>query len=128
MTTSHDDPAHAVDTFLTAFNDGDAVVLEQAYEPAGVLIPRPGFPVTGPQRSAANAYLLDMGLPMTARLRHVYVAGDIALLIVDWSLRGTAPDGTAVDLRGTATDIVRRGADGVWRYVIDNPFGTASPS
>jgi hypothetical protein len=47
-----------------------------------VLIPRPGFPVTGPERSAANAYLLDRGLPMDARLRHVYVAGDIALLIV----------------------------------------------
>ena len=84
--------------------------------------------MTGPQRSAANAYLLDMGLPMNARRRHVYIAGDIALLIVDRSLRGTAPDGTAVDLQGTATDVVRRGADGVWRYAIDNPFGTALPS
>ena len=118
---------------MAAFNDGDAALLEHAYEPQGVLIPRPGFPVTGPQRSAANAYLLDMGLPMDARLRHVYVAGNIALLIVDWSRRGTASDGTAsdgtaVDLHGTATDVVRRGADGAWRYVIDNPFGTALPT
>jgi ketosteroid isomerase-like protein len=55
----------------------------------------------------------------------VYVAGDIALLIVDWSMRGTARDGSAVDMGGTATDVVRRGADGRWRYVIDNPHGTA---
>jgi ketosteroid isomerase-like protein len=125
MTTSHDDPAHLVATFLAAFNDGDAAVLEQAYEPQGVLVPRPGIPVTGAERSAANAHLLDMGLPMNARLRHVYVAGDIALLIVDWSLHGTARDGSAVDLRGTASDVTRCGRDGVWRYVIDNPSGTA---
>lgn len=123
MTTSHDDPTHPCTAFLAAFNAADADALEQAYEPAGVLVPRPGLPVSGPGRSAANAYLLGLGLPMQARPRHVYVAGDIALLIVDWSIRGTAPDGRQVDLSGTATDVVRRGADGVWRYVIDNPAG-----
>jgi ketosteroid isomerase-like protein len=40
-------------------------------------------------------------------------------------MRGTAPDGTPLELNGTATDVTRRGADGVWRYVIDNPSGTA---
>jgi ketosteroid isomerase-like protein len=52
--------------------------------------------------------------------RHVYVAGDVALLIVDWSMKSAS-----LDLSGTATDVARRGADGVWRYAIDNPFGTA---
>jgi hypothetical protein len=27
------------------------------------------------------------------------------------------------DLPGTAADVARRGPDGVWRYVIDNPAG-----
>ncbi len=40
-------------------------------------------------------------------------------------MRGTARDGSRVDLSGTATDVVRRGTDGRWRYVIDNPHGTA---
>jgi ketosteroid isomerase-like protein len=128
MTASHDDPAHPFTTFLAAFNAGDAGTLDRAYEAGGVLVPRPGFPVTGPERSAANAHLLGFGVPMNARLRHIYVTGDIALLIVDWSLRGTGHDGTAVDLHGTATDVTRRGGDGVWRYVIDNPSGTALPS
>ncbi|MFD1532559.1 hypothetical protein [Pseudonocardia aurantiaca] len=47
-----------------------------------------------------------------------------ALLVVDWSLRGTAPDGTSVDMSGTAADVVRRDPDGTWRYLVDNPFGT----
>jgi ketosteroid isomerase-like protein len=34
------------------------------------------------------------------------------------------PDGEHVHVDGTATDVARRGPDGLWRYVIDNPFGT----
>ncbi|GAA2400924.1 hypothetical protein [Streptomyces coeruleofuscus] len=26
-------------------------------------------------------------------------------------------------VEGTATNVARRGSDGRWRYVIDNPFG-----
>jgi ketosteroid isomerase-like protein len=63
-------------------------------------------------------------LPIEATTRHAYVSGDIALLVVDWSIAGTSRQGYPLDLRGTATDVVRRGADGRWRYVVDNPFGT----
>ncbi|MGH8917776.1 MAG: YybH family protein, partial [Actinomycetes bacterium] len=111
--------------FLAAFNAGDTAALDQLYEPDGVLVPRPGFPTTGPGRAAANGWLLGLGLPMQAQVRHSDVAGDIALLVVDWRVQGTGPDGAAVDLSGTATDVVRRGGDGTWRYVIDNPQGCA---
>lgn len=136
MTTNHDksdgtsgavpteDPALHSAAFAAAFNSGDSAALDRSYEDLGVLVPRPGHPVTGAERSAANAYLLGLGLPIDARTRHTYIAGDIALLIVDWSIRGTAPDGTEVDLAGTSSDVARRGPDGHWRYVIDNPFGT----
>ncbi|MET8868588.1 hypothetical protein ABZW11_37155 [Nonomuraea sp. NPDC004580] len=64
---------------------------------------------------------------MEAVPRQVYVAADIALLIVDWSMRGTARDGTEIAMSGTATDVLRRGPDGRWRYVIDNPHGVDNP-
>jgi hypothetical protein len=35
------------------------------------------------------------------------------------------PDGKHVHLGGSASDILRRGADGLWRYIIDNNQGTA---
>lgn len=39
---------------------------------------------------------------------------------------GTDPrNGGSVNFQGTATDVARRGSDGRWRSVIDNPFGTA---
>ncbi|HEX8518533.1 MAG TPA: DUF4440 domain-containing protein [Pseudonocardia sp.] len=119
------DPAQHPAVFAAAFNSGDPAAVERVYEDVGVLVPQPGRPVTGFERSAANAALQALGAPITTRPRHVYVADDVALLVVDWTIDGTGPDGSPVHLAGTATDVARRGADGRWRYVIDNPFGTA---
>jgi ketosteroid isomerase-like protein len=126
--TDHD-AQHAaahVAAYQTTFATRSAELLDLLYEPGAVLVPQPGRPFAGAaQRLAAHRHLLGFGLPMEAHARHVYTAGDLALLIVDWSMRGTGPHGHPVDLSGTATDVVRRGPGGRWRYVIDNPFGTA---
>jgi ketosteroid isomerase-like protein len=119
------DPATHPAVFAEAFNSGDPAAVERCYERGAILVPRPGVPVTGRDRPAANERFLDLGLPIKVRPRHVYTAGDIALLIVDWTIEGTGPAGEPVHIEGTATDVARRGADGTWRYVIDNPFGTA---
>ena len=77
-------------------------------------------------RAAANAPLQQLGLPIEVRPRHVYVADDIAVLIVDWTITGTGRHGQHVDITGTATGIAWRGQDGATRYLIGNPLGTAS--
>ena len=125
MTDSH----ALVAAYRAAFASGSAPDLDRCYEPGAVLVPRPGTPLAGAaQRIPAHEHLLSFGVPMSVRTRHVYEAGDVALLIVDWSLAGTTRDGRPLDIRGAAADVARRGADGRWRYVIDNPFGTAAPS
>jgi uncharacterized protein (TIGR02246 family) len=122
-----DSAAQHPSAFARAFNSGDITAVEQVYEPGGLLVTVPGQPVTGAARIAANQRFLDLGAPIEVRPRHVYVADDIALLIVDWTIDGTSPDGRPVHIEGTATDVARCGPDGRWRYVIDNPFGTAEP-
>lgn len=119
-------PEQQPHVFATAFNTGDPDAIEQVYERAGVFVSSPGQPTTGTARRDANARMAALGLPIDVRPRHVYVADDIALLIVDWTISGTSPDGEEVSIQGTATDVARRGDDGTWRYVIDNPFGTAT--
>jgi enamine deaminase RidA (YjgF/YER057c/UK114 family)/ketosteroid isomerase-like protein len=115
--------------FAAAFNSGDPEAVEQMYEPDGVLVAQPGVPATGAHRRSANAELMTLGLPIEVVPREVYVNGDLALMVVDWIIAGTAPDGRQVEVRGTATDVARRGGDGLWRYAIDNPWGThARPS
>lgn len=100
--------------FARAFNTFDPAEVERVYETDSVLVLTPGEPLTGAARAQANADLQAQGKPITVAPRHVYVCGDIALLIVDWEIAD-------LGISGTATDVARRGADGFWRYVIDNP-------
>lgn len=118
------DEAHQhVAAYVAAFNSGDADTLDEVYEDTGIVIPQPAHPMAGADRVAANRHLLSFGLPINATTRHVYVAGGIVLLIVDWSIDGLESNGHEIHFAGTATDVARRGRDGKWRYVIYNPFG-----
>src|SRR5262249_38097111 len=95
------------------------------YEGA-VLIADDGRTVTDRAEIAAELERdISLGLPLEAKARHVFVAGDIAQIVVDWSIDGTGPDGKHVHVEGTASDVVRRGADGLWRYLIDKRLGTS---
>lgn len=109
--------------FAAAFNTGIPELIDSIYEPQGLFIRSPGEATAGAERLAANAKMVALGAPIEVRPRYVYVVDDIALLIVEWSISGTGAAGERIDLRGTATDVARRGEDGFWRYLIDNPFG-----
>ncbi|MFD4373474.1 YybH family protein [Streptomyces sp. NPDC058486] len=112
--------------FAARFNSGDPAALAEVYEEGAVLAAGPGgAPLTGAALHAANARLQALGVPIAVRPRRVYAAGGLALLVVDWIVEGTGPDGHPVRVEGTATDVARRGGDGRWRYVVDSPFGTA---
>jgi ketosteroid isomerase-like protein len=51
--------------------------------------------------------------------------GDVAVLATRWTMHGTAPDGSPVDMAGTTADVVRRQPDNTWRAAVDAPFGLA---
>lgn len=119
-------PEDIVPALLAHLNSLDTEVMLNFYDPEAMLVDARGVPQVG--REAIRAELqtyFSLGLPMQISARHIFVAGDIASLVLDWSYTGTAPDGRAVNIVATANDIARRGADGCWRYLIDNPFGTA---
>jgi len=114
------------DVFMRAFNSGRMELIEQLFDPEAVFVPEPGKPVTGAEILRRTEEFLALGVPLSATARHIYQAGDTALLIVDWVIDGTGSDGSPVHMTGTATDVVRRGADGRWRYLVDSPHGTAT--
>lgn len=118
-------PEGIVATLLERFNSGKVEVMMGLYEPEAVFVAETGEVVTGHERIARELTgFLDLGLPMVAAARQLFVAGDVVQIVLDWSVAGRARDGTDVNLEGTACDIARRGADGFWRYLIDNPYGT----
>lgn len=109
--------------FTEAFNAGDLDALMAFYEPSASLAPAPGKVVTGTEaiRSALVGFLAVHG-QMTIVTQRVVLAGDVALLHGTWVLVGTGADGKPVEMAGRNTEMVRRQADGSWRFVIDNPY------
>src|SRR5262249_20609861 len=119
------EPEGVIPSLIERFNSGKVSAMETLYEGA-VLIADDGRTVTDRAEIAAELERdLSLGLPLEAKARHVFVNGDIAQIVVDWSIDGTGPDGEHVHVEGTASDVARRGADGRWRYLIDNRLGTA---
>ena len=108
--------------FADRLNAADLDGLVALYEPSAVFEPQPGAIVRG--RSAIR-HALDELLAVTptivADTVQTLVAGDTALVINEWVLTGTAPDGTPVRQQGRSTDVVRRQSDGRWLVLIDKP-------
>ena len=101
--------------FAERFNSGDLAAVGEVYETCALMGGEDGTGAAGEDLLAVLRGHMALGEPITVSPRKVFETDGIALLVVDWAIG---------DVRGTATDVARRGADGLWRYVIDNPFGT----
>ena len=120
------EPEGVIPSLLERFNSGKIEAMMDLYAPASVVVAKDGRTITDRTEIAAQFQRdMSLGLPLKANVRHVFVGDDTAQIVVDWSIDGKGPDGKDVHLGGSASDIVRRGADGRWRYIIDNNQGTA---
>jgi uncharacterized protein (TIGR02246 family) len=121
MTTTPADVIEAVADGLVA---GDLERVISLYEPDATFAPEPGHSIRG--RGAirqALAAFIALKPQMTGEIEKVLIADNIALVQNRWALRGRQPDGTAVEMSGTSADVLRRGEDGRWRILIDDPWG-----
>ncbi|XYH93529.1 YybH family protein [Sorangium sp. So ce1128] len=114
--------------FAEAFNSGDLERIMALYEPEAVLAPAPGQRAAGaPAVREAIRALLALGGRMVSRNNYCMQAGSIALLQGEWSLSFVGPDGKEVTETARSAEVVRRQADGSWRYLIDHSTGDDTP-
>jgi ketosteroid isomerase-like protein len=62
---------------------------------------------------------------MSGEVEKVLVAGETALVANRWTLTGTQPDGSPVELAGVSADVLHPRPDGSWGIAIDDPWGGA---
>src|SRR5262249_51073083 len=83
------EPESMAKSLLERFNSGKVSAMMTLYEPEAVLITKDGRTVTDHVEIAAELERdLSLGLPLKAKARHVFVAGDIAQIVLDWSIDG----------------------------------------
>jgi ketosteroid isomerase-like protein len=61
----------------------------------------------------------------TSQVRQVFEADNLPLSFPDWTLTGTGPNGETIEMSGQTSDVLRKQPDGTWRFVIDDPYGSA---
>ena len=54
-------------------------------------------------------------------VRVVTAGEDLALVYNEWSMSAKGRDGKPIVRTGKAVEVVRRQADGTWRFAIDDP-------
>lgn len=116
------DPEEHGKLYVQAFNSGDIETLDRMYTDDAISVWEPGNPLSGQARKDALREFIALKPKMTVNLRESHVTGDTALLVVDWTIDVTDPEGEQ-HLSGTGLDVLRRGQDGKWRFAVDNPFG-----
>jgi uncharacterized protein (TIGR02246 family) len=117
-------PGELHSRFVQALNAGDLDGLLALYTEESCLLPSLGQEARG-LKAIREAHSMLVGLRPAIQLttRRITSNGDFALLSSDWRLKGTMPDGSPVETAGRSAEVGRRGADGNWYYLIDDPNG-----
>jgi ketosteroid isomerase-like protein len=115
--------AHSPEDLATRLEDAfivrDLGALAELFDERAVLSPRgSAMDLRGAVEIATFAAAhWEANRNYLAQVRRVVQAGDTAAAVVDWTLSGPESSDSA-DESGRGIDVLRRGSDGGWRYVI----------
>jgi uncharacterized protein (TIGR02246 family) len=119
-------PVQVLESIVSGINSGDLDSLLPLYESEAAFATEPGSLAPGAAgiREALSGFIAMNGT-LDLDVTRVLEVDDLALVVGVWSFDGTGPEGEPVRLEARNADVLRRQADGTWRFVIDNPWGTA---
>lgn len=115
-----DDTDTQNEIFLQVFNSGDGELFDKLYR-ADSISNFSGQPLTGTVRRQFFKDFLASRPKLQAEVTHSWVADDVALIGVRFTIDGTDQEGKPMHLEGSCTDVLHRGEDGRWLMAIDRP-------
>jgi uncharacterized protein (TIGR02246 family) len=122
---STETPEQVLEAVVEGINTGNLEMLLGLYETEAAFATQPGKLAHGLGGicEALDGFVAMKG-KLDLKVSRVLQVGDLALVVGDWTFIGTGPQGEPVKLAAKNADVLRRQADGSWRFVIDNPWGT----
>ncbi len=118
-------PEEVLRSVTECINSGNLDSLMMLYETDACFAFQPGQFVKGREgvRQSVQGFI-DMKGKLESKVKRVLRASDLALVISEWSFKGTGPEGSPVNVASVATDVLRQQPNGTWLVIIDNPWGT----
>src|SRR5262245_53789220 len=118
-------PEQVLESIVAGINSGNLESLMPLYESEAAFATQPGTLAYGASGiGEALTGFISLKGKLDLDVTRVLEVDDLALVTGVWSFDGTGPDGEPVHLAARNADVLRRQADGTWRFVIDNPWGT----
>ena len=112
--------------FQHCVRNGDLEGALSSFHDDAVYVSQSGSFVKGkPEIRKALEFLCEMRPDLQAQRSVSFETGDTAAWVDEWTLKATMPDGVALDMNGTSSDILTRLPNGIWVYLVDNPYGAA---
>ncbi len=118
-------PLDVITQLVTAMNAHDLKMAMTLFEPGASFVMKPGVVASGTAgiQQALEGFMALKPM-LTIDAQQVVQAGDVAQYCARWSIKGVDPTGTAIQLSGRSSSILRRQPDGRWLFLVDNPWGT----
>ena len=120
-------PEEVLNSVTEGIKAGNIDSLMMLYETDACFATQPGQLAKSPEtiRQSLRGFTDIKDGKFDLKVKRVLQASDLALVISEWSFTGTGPDGNPVNIAAKkSTEVLRQQADGTWRFVIDNPWGT----
>ena len=121
-------PEEVLNSVVEGINTGNLDSLMMLYETDACFASQPGQLAKSPEtiRQSLRGFTDMKNGKLGLKVKRVLQTSDLALVTSEWSFSGTGPDGKPVNIAAKkSADVLRRQqADGTWRFVIDNPWGT----
>jgi uncharacterized protein (TIGR02246 family) len=116
-------PADLHQHLAKAYNERDVERLLALFEPNATLVPQPGQFARGSDeiRGALTGFI-QIGGVMEVKTVDIVTAGDHALTRTAWSI----VNGNQTTVQANGLEILRKGSDGAWRFLVDHPFGASA--
>jgi len=123
-TKSEEAVLNAIEAMTTAFHAKDIDGVMASYAQGATIVFEPGVALQDPaaQREAFEGFFA-ISPKFTYSGHEVVVSGNRAVHFAPWTMRGTQPDGQAVEMKGLSVAVLERQPGGDWLMVIDNPYG-----
>jgi hypothetical protein len=113
-------PEEVLELVSLALSDGDFEAALAQYERGALLRPW-ARETTGDGDSVGDILLclMELRLPLSARVSGVLPASGLALVLGERQMAGQRPGGQRIQLSGLGSTVVRQQPDGAWRIVAD---------
>lgn len=116
----------AVAFFRNCLKNRDVKAAMSCFDAQGIYIDRDGEEIRERiQIEEAIGNLCALEPEIKGGEPHLSTIGDLSLWLDEWEMIGKTPVGQLIKMNGHTTCLMKRNQEGVWLWLVDNPFGSA---